>query len=608
MGVRWSSMLSGRIALAGLVGAVVLVGVQGGAVADPPESQLTKVPVAVGFGGAVATVDLDATRAGLSVLRQGGNAVDAAVAAAATLGVTEPFSSGIGGGGFFVFYDARTRTVHTIDGREAAPATMGVGAFLDPSGAPLPFQQARVSGVSVGVPGTLATWQSALDRWGKFSLRRALDPAIDVASRGFVVDATFAQQVADNRNAFGQFSSTSALYLPDAQPPAVGSVLRNPDLARTYEQIAQDGTGAFYDGPIGADIVQTVQHPPMSTTPIGTWSFPIAAGTMAASDLAAYHTRFPAPTHVNYRGMDVYGMPTPSSGGSTVGEALNILDTVDLAKLPRAEALHSYLEASALAFADRNRYVGDDTPRSLLDQLLDKDFAKQRACLIDPAHALPKPVAPGMPGGASGCPRASGVTADSNEQHTTNLTVTDRWGNVVEYTFTIEQTGGNAMVVPGRGFLLNNELTDFNFAPTQGAAPDPNLPAPGKRPRSSMSPTILLNQGRPVLAVGSPGGATIITTVLQILLNRLDFGQSLPDAIAAPRASQRNGQTTQAEPVFLALPQAPVLTALGHVFASTSEIGAATGIEFLGDGRLLAAAEPVRRGGGSAGVLRTQPS
>jgi gamma-glutamyltranspeptidase/glutathione hydrolase len=606
MGVRWGSMLFGRIALTGAVGAALLVGVPGAAVADPPEADLAKVPVAVGFGGAVATVDLDATKAGLSVLRRGGNAVDAAVAAAATLGVTEPFSSGIGGGGFFVFYDARTRTVHTIDGREAAPATMRENTFQDAHGDPLPFQQARVSGISVGVPGTLATWQSALDRWGKFSLRRALQPAIDVATRGFVVDATFAQQVSDNLNAFGQFSSTSALYLPNGQPPVPGSVFRNPDLARTYQQIARDGIGALYRGPIGADIVQTVQDPPKSKTPIGTWTFPIAPGTMTLGDLAAYHTRFPAPTHVNYHGLDVYGMPTPSSGGSTVGEALNILDTVDLATLPRAEALHYYLEASALAFADRNRYVGDYTPRSLLDELLSTDFAKQRACLIDPAHALPKPVAPGTPG-AGGCAGAAAVQPDSHEQHTTNMTVTDRWGNVVEYTFTIEQTGGNAMVVPGRGFLLNNELTDFNFVPTQGSAPDPNMPAPGKRPRSSMSPTILLDHGRPFLALGSPGGATIITTVLQILLNRLDFGQNLPDAIAAPRASQRNGTTTQAEPAFLALPAVPVLTGLGHVFVSTPEIGAATGIEFLRDGRLLAAAEPVRRGGGSAGVLRTHP-
>jgi gamma-glutamyltranspeptidase/glutathione hydrolase len=191
---------------------------------------------------------------------------------------------------------------------------------------------------------------------------------------------------------------------------------------------------------------------------------------------------------------------------------------------------------------------------------------------------------------------------DSTEQHTTNLTVSDRWGNVVEYTLTIEQIGGNAMVVPGRGFLLNNELTDFNFTPTQGDAPDPNLPAAGKRPRSSMAPTIVLSKGKPLLAVGSPGGSTIITTVLQILVNRIDFGMTLPEAIAAPRASQRNSASVTAEPAFINA--AAHLTALGHTFTATPEIGAATGVEFLGHGRLLAAAEPVRRGSGSAGVVR----
>ena len=193
----------------------------------------------------------------------------------------------------------------------------------------------------------------------------------------------------------------------------------------------------------------------------------------------------------------------------------------------------------------------------------------------------------------------------TDERGTTNLTVADRWGNVVEYTLTIEQTGGNAMVVPGRGFLLNNELTDFNFTPTQGTAKDPNLPAPGKRPRSSMAPTILLKHGKPFLATGSPGGSMIITTVFQILLNRIDLGMTLPEAVAAARASQRNTPTVQAEPAFLASEQEG-LEALGHVFATppTPEIGAATGVEFLPDGRIIAVAEPVRRGGGSAAVVK----
>jgi gamma-glutamyltranspeptidase / glutathione hydrolase len=567
---------------------------------------VTRAPVAVGRGGAASTVDIDATRVAIDVLRHGGNAVDAAVASAATLGVTEPFSSGLGGGGFLVFYNARTKTVHTIDGREAAPASMKVDAFINPAtGQPYAFQEARVSGISVGVPGTPQTWQTALRKWGTISLRDALRPAIKVADRGFVVDQTFRQQIQDNLAAFSQFRSSSALYLPDGAAPAVGSNFRNPDLARTYRLLGRHGMGAFYRGKLAADIVRTVQHPPVVAAPPVPWPFAIRPGTLAASDLAGYDVRRPRPTHMRYRGYDVYGMPTPSSGGSTVGEGLNIVENWDLGDLSRTQALHRYLEASALAFADRNRYVGDGTPRALLNELLSQGFARERACLIDPAHALMKPVAPGDPDGSyAQCAVAAPASVLTDEHGTTNLTVADRWGNVVEYTLTIEQIGGNAMVVPGRGFLLNNEMTDFNFAPTQGSAPDPNLPGPGKRPRSSMAPTILLSHGKPFLATGSPGGSMIITTVFQILLNRIDFGMTLPEAVAAARASQRNTATVVAEPAFLESPEAAKLTALGHTFSSMAEIGAATGVEFLPDGRVVAAAEPVRRGGGSAAVVK----
>ena len=571
--------------------------------AAPP---VDKAPVAVGRGGAASTVDVDATRVAINVLRHGGNALDATVAAAATLGVTEPFSSGLGGGGFFMFYDARTRKVHTIDGREAAPASMWENAFINPAtGQPYAFQEARVSGISVGVPGTPQTWQTALRKWGTISLREALRPAIKVAEKGFVVDPTFRQQIVDNLAQFSQFGSTSALYLPGGAPPAVGSTMTNPDLAQTYRLLSRRGMGAFYGGELAADIVRTVQDPPLVAEPPRPWTFPIRPGKLEASDLASYDVRTPRPTHMRYRGYDVYGMPTPSSGGSTVGEGLNIVENWDLGGLSQTQALHRYLEASALAFADRNRYVGDGTPRAVLDELLSQGFARERACLIDPAHALIKPVDPGVPDGSyAQCAVAAPASVLTDEHGTTNLTVADRWGNVVEYTLTIEQIGGNAMVVPGRGFLLNNELTDFNFTPTQGNAPDPNLPAPGKRPRSSMAPTILLSHGKPFLATGSPGGSMIITTVFQILVNRIDLGMTLPEAVAAPRASQRNTPSVQAEPTFLSSPEADELEALGHEFAPTPEIGAATGVEFLPDGRVVAAAEPVRRGGGSAAVVK----
>jgi gamma-glutamyltranspeptidase/glutathione hydrolase len=565
---------------------------------------VVKEPTAIGYGGAVATVDADATAIGLDVLRRGGNAVDAAVAAAAALGVTEPFSAGIGGGGFFVHYDARTGRVSTIDGRETAPATATDRYFIDPvDGLPYDFTEARVSGLSAGTPGTLATWESALRRWGTRSLSASLQPAARLADRGFTVDATFRQQVADNAAAFGQFTSSRELYLPGGAPPAVGSIQRNPDLAATYRLIAREGTGVLYRGAVADDIVRAVQHPPVAADPWGAWAYPIRPGVLTKADLAGYRLRYPAPTRSDYRGLTVYGMSTPSSGGVAVSEALNILESGLPTSATGFEKLHRYLEATALAFADRNRFVGAYTSPSVVKKLISDRWADQRACLIDRTKALVKPVAPGDLNG-SGCATAAAGQPVEEGQSTTNLTVADRWGNIVEYTFTIEATGGNTMVVPGRGFLLNNELTDFNFAPTQGSAPDPNLPGPGKRPRSSMSPTIVLKDGRPFLALGSPGGATIITTVTQLLLNRLELGMTLPEAMAAPRASQRNSPGIQAEAAFR-LQYGPALTSLGHTFAADApELGAATAIEFTRGGGFIASAEPVRRGGGAAGVVR----
>lgn len=584
--------------------------------ADAATPATGKQPVAIGTGGAVVSDTLEATNAGLAVLREGGTAADAAVAVASTLGVTDPFVAGIGGGGYLVYYDARTHQVTTIDGRETTPAADNQNLFIDPTtGKPYSFPTAVTSGISVGVPGTLMTWQQALNRWGHFGLATDLRPAEQVADHGFTVTPTLREQDRENAFRFDQFSSTSALFLPGGQLPVVGSTMRNPDLAATYRQIGRQGVGALYGGSIGADLVHTVHNLPLAP---GATLVPIT-GQMRLSDLAAYRALFQAPTHVNYRGYDVYSMAPSSSGGSTVGESLDILSNFNLSGETRVQALHHYLEATRLAFADRNRYVGDpryvDVP---LPQLLSTSFGQQRACLINPAHALTSPVAPGDPfAGSGGCtptqPTDAGQPSDGAS--TNHFVVTDRWGDVVSYTNTIEELGGSGIVVPNRGFLLNNELTDFDFTPLQAGVPDPNLPAAGKRPRSSMSPTIVLKDGRPWLAIGSPGGASIITTVLQILVNRIDFGMSLADAIAAPRASQRNSATSQAEPSFIAESTTPGLEALGQSFAISDtsplnpsiiippDIGAATGLQFLGNGKVIAAGEPVRRGGSAAGVV-----
>jgi gamma-glutamyltranspeptidase / glutathione hydrolase len=562
--------------------------------------------VAVGTGGGAASVDRDATSTAIEVLRHGGNAIDAAVAANATLGVTEPYVAGIGGGGFMTVYLAREHRVVTIDGRETAPANMPQDAFIDPNtGQPIPFNPQRITtGLAVGVPGTLATWAQAAQRYGTMRLGRLLQPAIEIARKGFVVDQTFHDQTESNRSRLDGFTSSREYYLTrDRQSPPVGTVLRNPDLARAYALIARRGPGAFYGGPIGDAVAQTAQHPPLA--PDANLGFPVRPGYMTSADVRRYTAPLRAPTHVSYRGLDVYGMAPPSSGGSTVGEALNILEGFDMSTPDRALALHRYLEASRLSYADRNRWVGDpDFVQVPLDGLLSKGFASERRCLIGPTAAS-SPVAPGdpFPPFDTTCSGTNGSRAGTEGTSTNHLTVVDRVGNVVAYTSTIEQIAGSAIAVPGWGFLLNNELTDFDPAPPANGTPDPNLPAGGKRPRSSMSPTIVLQDGRPKLTVGSPGGATIITTVLQILLNRLDFGMTLPDAIAAPRASQRNAARTEAEQGFIDAYGSELTSRFGQSFTLNPQIGAATGAEFLPNGMLQAAAEPVRRGGGDAQVV-----
>ncbi|HSL64435.1 MAG TPA: gamma-glutamyltransferase [Gaiellaceae bacterium] len=552
-------------------------------------------PTAIGTGGAAATVERLATQAAVDTLRRGGNAVDAAVSAAAVLGVTEPFSCGIGGGGFLLLRTA-TGTVTTIDHRETAPAAMAPDSFWE-AGSPLPFNAARYSGLSVGVPGTVAGWADALDRYGTISLAEALAPAIRIARDGFVIDQVFFDQTLANVDWFDDVPSSAALYLdPDGTPRDVGTVFRNPDLARAYERIAHLGAKGFYRGAIADALVETVQDPPVASTANHVWR----PGLMTMRDLHRYAAPERVPTRVSYRGLDVFGMGPPSSGGSTVGEALNILEGYPLASTTREETLHLFLEASRFSFADRGAYLGDsDYVNVPLAGLLSDGFAATRRALIGPTAAT-SPVPPGDPwpfDGAAGLLLA-GAATDLEPTSTTHLSVSDRLGNVVSYTFTIESTGGAGMVVPGWGFLVNNELTDFDFS----SLTHPNRVEGGKRPRSSMAPTLVQQGGRPLVTVGSPGGSTIITTVLQLLVDRLDGGMTLPQAIADPRATQRNTTTTQAEPAFLASAEAAALAARGHVFVTNPEIGAATGIEFLAGGGVLAAAEPVRRGGGSAMV------
>ncbi len=560
---------------------------------------LAKQPVDTGHGGAVATISHEASLAAMEILNAGGNAIDAAVAAAATLGVTDPFSCGIGGGGFMLIWSAKDRRVIALDHREVAPASFHPGVFLDAEGKAMDWKSTVPNGIAVGVPGTVRGWHEALTRYGTMGFDKVLAPAIRIADQGFAVGPNFHRINKVNEAKFARFSTASALYLKDGQALPVGTHFRNPDMAQTYRDLARGGVKAFYEGPIAASIVSAVNHPPVSP------GVTVIAGDMTMADLKDYEARLRQPVRSTYRGYEVYGMPTPSSGGIAIAQALNLMETFDLSGKSRAEIEHLYLEASRLAFADRNAYVADeefvDVPK---EGLLSKAYASERAQQIG-ATAAPGKVAAGDP-----YPFETDLSVPLRPQprplaqesmHTTHLAVSDREGNVVAYTFTIEDWGGSGIVVPGRGFLLNNELTDFDFA-----GPHPNVPEAFKRPRSSMSPTIVLQDGAPAFTIGSPGGSTIITTALQTIVNHVDLGMSLADALAAPRMSQRNGDTTLVETLlgFPGSEQAKALEAKGHTWRETDQIGAANAIRFNADGTVTAISEPLRHGGGSAIVQK----
>ena len=584
--------------------------------AAPHSATVTKEPVASGTGGAVASMDLDASQAGIDVLKHGGNAIDAAVATASALGVTIPFVAGPGGGGFMVIYLARTHQVVTINGRETCPRACTPGMFTDPkTGQPLGYDYASDQPLSTGVPSMVATWAQAIRRYGRGTLSADLQPAIKIADRGFRVNADFRQLTESALPLLRAYpASRSLLLTSNGDPLPAGYLLRNPDLAQTYRLLARYGPSYLYSGPIGQAIVSAVDHPVLTPGQTAV----TMPGIMTMGDLRGYAARTQAPTRVSYRGLDMYGMAPPSSSGSTVGEALNILNGWNLQAEPKATALFHYLEASRLAYADRNAYVGD--PRYVgvpLQGLLSPAFAATRRCLVH-QKALTSPVAPGDPNPPyQKCGNGSSLAPATNEGlHTNNIVTADKWGDIVGYTNTINFFGGSGETVPGYGFLLNNEMTDFDFAPPAPGAYDPNLPTGGKQPRSSMGPVIAFRDGRPQFTVGAAGGSTIIETILQTIMNHVDFGIPLPAALAAPRVSQTNSATSLAEPAFYDSALRRQLTsqfgeqfrlATGPILPLDNYPGDATALQVLGNGGYEAIAEPVRLGGGSALVVSPSP-
>jgi len=491
-----------------------------------------------------------AAQAGLDVLRRGGSAVDAAVAVQAVLTLVEPQSSGIGGGALLLNWNAASRATTAFDGREAAPAAARPDLFLRPDGTPLPFYDAVLSGRSVGVPGVVAMLEMAHRRHGKLPWDSLWARAISLAEDGFPVSDGLAEAIAADAPRLARHPSTAAYFLRGgARPLAAGERLRNPALAETFRLVARDGAAALLRGPLAAAIATAVRGHG-------------EGGLMTVDDLAAYVAKEREPVCLPYRAYRVCGFPPPSSGGVAVGQILGVLEHFDMPRLdPRgAEAAHLIAEAGRLAFADRAQYLADpDFVPVPVRGLLDPAYLTVRAQLVSPARAIAEPRA--------GNPRwrETGLHApmpEEVENGTSHVAIVDAAGNAVSMTMTVEDAFG-ARLMAG-GFILNNELTDFSFRPDIEGRTVANRVQPGKRPRSSMSPSLVFDaEGRLAAVVGSPGGARIIGYVAQALVGMLDWNMTPQEAVSLPHVGTL-GSAVELEADTLAAFLAPALAARGQ--------------------------------------------
>lgn len=500
-------------------------------------------------GAMVAAANPLAVEAGIAALRAGGSAVDAAIAIQSVLGLVEPQSSGIGGGAFMLHYDAATGDVVAYDGREVAPRGATPDMFLAADGTPLRFPDAVRSGRSIGVPGAVAMLALAHREHGRRPWSEGWQAAIALAERGFAVSPRLNAMIAMGQ---GRLAPDAARYLTsDGRTPlAVGTLLRNPEYAATLRRIARDGARGFYEGPVAAAIVAAAASEPRP-------------GTLALEDLRSYRPQRLEPVCRGYRVYLVCGMRPPSSGGVAVLQVLGILEHFELASSGPATPLgwHRFIEAQRLAYADRDRYVADDRFVQVpIAGLLDRGYLAGRAALVDDAHAMGE-VEPGLPPGAA----RRGVDATGPEHGTSHFVVVDARGDVVTMTTTVEAAFGSQRMAAG--FFLNNQLTDFSFRVVDAAGqPIANAPAPLKKPRSSMSPTLVFQDGGFRLAVGSPGGNAIIGYVAKAIVGVLDWGLTPQQAIELPNVVARGPVVAEASRMDPALLEA--LRAMGHEFAS----------------------------------------
>ena len=519
------------------------------------------------------------------MLDKGGSAIDAMIATQLVLGLVEPQSSGLGGGAFLVYHDAPSGKTITLDGRETAPLAADENLFIGPDGEAMKFFDAVVGGRSVGTPGTVALLAEAHQRFGKLAWADLFEPAIKLANDGFAVSARLNQSI--QRSSESLFSNEAArayFFSEEGVPIFEGTKLKNPAYAETLSAIAKDGAKAFYSNEIAEDMVKVIQS---STNP----------GLLSLEDLAAYKVIEREPVCFEYRTYNICGMGPPSSGALTLGQIFGMLEKHDLAALgpSNAESWRLIGEASRLAFADRGRYMADTDFVKMPKGLLNKAYLDERSKLFDldvvDGKSLDTPaIQPGSPPSDH-----SLLFADDNALElpsTSHFSIVDSSGNVVSMTTTIENGFGSRQMV--RGFLLNNELTDFSFTPEIGGMPVANRIEPGKRPRSSMAPTIVFKDGKPWAAIGSPGGSRIIGYVAKTLIAMIDWDMDAQAAIDLPHLVNRFG-TYDVEENSAAEDFAPALAGMGYKVQSRNLNSGLHGIVISQDG-LLGGADPRREG------------
>ena len=549
------------------------------AVADPIISPLATARPVVAKHGMIVSQEAAASRVGLDILKRGGNAVDAAVGVGFALAVTLPRAGNLGGGGFMLIYRADLKQTIAIDYRETAPAATTKDVFLDANGEADPFKS-RYSGLAIGVPGTVAGLELAWRKYGsgKFSFADLIAPAIALARQGLTVDDDVADSLPLAAAALARHPSSARIYLrPDGSVPQTGDHIALDDLAATLEAIAANGAAGFYSGAVAQKIVEAVNA---------------AGGRMTIEDLANYHAVERQPVCGTYRGYTVVSMPPPSSGGAHIIEILNILEGFPIAAqgLNSAASLHELAEAEKLAYADRAAWLADpDFVKIPLAGLISKTYAEHLRALIAPDRARPAAdIRPGEP-------------QRYESDQTTHFSIVDGDGNAVANTYTLNLPYGSGLVAEGTGVLLNNELDDFAAKP--GAANvygllggDANAPGPMKRPLSSMSPTLVLKDGKLLMATGSPGGSTIISTVLQIIVNVIDHGLNVAEAEDAPRAHDQLWPDELRIERGMSLDTIRLLETMGHKVVLRNAMGSANTVVRTSDGEVEGASDLRQRG------------